>query len=328
MHGRRKAMKKVTIQDVAKELNLSRNTVAKALNNSNTVAYETRYIVIKKACEMGYSKVSPVVLSEFKVKGNREEVKTIVVLARRELSSFWNRIIMGISDELNKNNCKLQFNFISQQDEEEGVLPIDLKSEISGMIILSIFKERYVDLILRSNIPVVFLDMPVHSSVQITYGDVLMFEGMQPAIEIARHFLASGKERIGFIGDITYSKMIADQYHGIHYAITQMGRSLEQKYMFITHTKEHYKDKTEIQQHVLSGQSLPEVYICSNDEIAKMVEECLLEDENQRRQQIAVVPILKTDDYASQRMGRRLVQQLMWRIENREMPHELIEIHI
>ena len=46
-------VKKVTIQDVAKELNLSRNTVAKALNNSDTVAYETRYVVIKKAYEMG-----------------------------------------------------------------------------------------------------------------------------------------------------------------------------------------------------------------------------------------------------------------------------------
>ena len=35
-------MKKVTIQDVARALGLSRNTVARALNNSDTVAYETR----------------------------------------------------------------------------------------------------------------------------------------------------------------------------------------------------------------------------------------------------------------------------------------------
>jgi LacI family transcriptional regulator len=133
--GRREAMKKVTIQDVAKELHLSRNTVAKALNNSDTVSYETRYVVIEKAFEMGYSKLSPVVLNEFKLRNKVGDTKTIVVLTRREISVFWNSIIMGISDELNKFGCKLQFNFISEQDEKNLVLPLDLQAEVSGIII-------------------------------------------------------------------------------------------------------------------------------------------------------------------------------------------------
>jgi Bacterial regulatory proteins, lacI family. len=111
-------MKKVTIQDVARELNLSRNTVAKALNNSDKVSYDTRYLVIKKAYEMGYTKLSPAVLNEFKLHTKMEETKTIVVLTRREISLYSNSIIMGISDELNINGCKIQLNFISDQDEK------------------------------------------------------------------------------------------------------------------------------------------------------------------------------------------------------------------
>ena len=99
----------------------------KALNNSDTVSYETRYIVIKKAYEMGYSKLSPVVLNQFKLRNKIDETKTIVVLTRREISVFWNSIIMGISDELNTNGCKLQLNFISEQDEKNLVLPLDLQ---------------------------------------------------------------------------------------------------------------------------------------------------------------------------------------------------------
>ncbi len=143
------AMRKVTIQDVAGELDLSRNTVAKALNNSETVAYETRYLVIKKAYEMGYSKLSPVVLNDFKIKDSLERTKTIVVFARRELSAFWNRIIMGISDELNKNNCRLQFNFISEEDEANHVLPLDMQTDMSGIIILSVFRKSYLELIIK-----------------------------------------------------------------------------------------------------------------------------------------------------------------------------------
>ena len=41
-------MKKVTIQDIARELNLSRNTVSKALRNSEQVSYETKCMVIKR----------------------------------------------------------------------------------------------------------------------------------------------------------------------------------------------------------------------------------------------------------------------------------------
>ena len=49
-------MKKVTIQDIAKEMGLSRNTVAKALSNG-VVAPETRNAVIQKAWQMGYAKL-------------------------------------------------------------------------------------------------------------------------------------------------------------------------------------------------------------------------------------------------------------------------------
>jgi LacI family transcriptional regulator len=170
-------MKKVTIQDVAKELNLSRNTVAKALNNSNTVSYETRYVVIEKAYEMGYSKLSPVVLNEFKLRNKIDETKTIVVLTRREISVFWNSIIMGISDELNKYGCKLQFNFISEQDEKNLVLPLDLQAEVNGIIILSVFSTEYINQITKQNIPVVFLDAPNDLDSISQYGDIIICEG-------------------------------------------------------------------------------------------------------------------------------------------------------
>ena len=39
--------KKVTIQDIADELGLSRNTVSKALNNTGVLAEETRQRVLE-----------------------------------------------------------------------------------------------------------------------------------------------------------------------------------------------------------------------------------------------------------------------------------------
>ena len=49
---------RVTIQDIADELGISRNTVSKAINNTGVLADATRDKVLKKAMEMGYKQFS------------------------------------------------------------------------------------------------------------------------------------------------------------------------------------------------------------------------------------------------------------------------------
>ena len=49
---------RVTIQDIADELGISRNTVSKAINNTGILADSTREKVLKKAMEMGYKQFS------------------------------------------------------------------------------------------------------------------------------------------------------------------------------------------------------------------------------------------------------------------------------
>ena len=45
---------RVTIQDIADALGVSRNTVSKAINNTGILADATREKILKKAAEMGY----------------------------------------------------------------------------------------------------------------------------------------------------------------------------------------------------------------------------------------------------------------------------------
>ena len=45
---------KVTMQDIADALGLSRNTVSKAINNTGVIADNTKELILKKAAEMGY----------------------------------------------------------------------------------------------------------------------------------------------------------------------------------------------------------------------------------------------------------------------------------
>ena len=51
-------MKRVTIKDIANELGISRNTVSKAINNTDGLAQATRRRILEKAVEMGYKQFS------------------------------------------------------------------------------------------------------------------------------------------------------------------------------------------------------------------------------------------------------------------------------
>lgn len=55
---------RVTIQDIADELGISRNTVSKAINNTGILAEATRDKVLKKAAEMGYKQFSYVTVTD------------------------------------------------------------------------------------------------------------------------------------------------------------------------------------------------------------------------------------------------------------------------
>lgn len=333
-------MRKVTIQDVAKALNLSRNTVAKALNNSDTVSYETRYVVIEKAYEMGYSKLSPVVLNEFKLRNRMDESKTIVVLTRREISVFWNSIIMGISDELNKYGCKLQFNFISEQDEKNLVLPLDLMAEVHGIIILSVFSADYVWQIMKQNIPVVFLDAPCDINEISGYGDIVICEGFYSVRKITADLVSRGLRRIGFIGDITYCRTMNDRYQGYLSALQSAGVSPDPAIIAAYHTPYKFYKTEEVDRALESFSSMPEAIVCANDDIALDVIRCLKVRGLSVPQDVAVTgydnvegmtqaePILTTVRVGNQRLGRRLVQQLMWRIQNPTFPKEVISIGV
>lgn len=333
-------MKKVTIQDVARELGLSRNTVAKALNNSDTVSYETRYVVIEKAYEMGYSKLSPVVLNEFKLRNKIDETKTIVVLTRREISFFFNTIIMGISEELNKYGCKLQFNFISEQDEMNLTMPLDLQEEVSGIIILSVFSNEYVEEIMKRNVPVVFLDGPINLVPYSNYGDILVVESFNSVRKITNDLISQGIKRIGFIGDTTYCKTNYDRYEGYLSALSQAGIEKDDSIIANYHPTHRFFKTEEVEKAISEFSSIPEAIVCVNDDIALDVVRCLKARGLSVPQDVAVTgydnlegvaqlePFLTTVQVGNQRLGRRLVQQLMWRIQNPTFPKEVIYVGV
>ena len=330
-------IKKVTIQNIAAELGLSRNTVAKALTNSDTVAYDTRMSIIKKAWEMGYQKMSPQILEEYKLVENSVDNKTVIILAKRELSVFWNTIVVGISDELNRNNCRMRLNFVSAEDEADLVLPRDFQDGVDAVILMSIFKPDYTREILKQKLPTVFLDCPSGDFDLEHNCDSVIVEGRNSVMQITENLISQGIRSIGFIGDTTYCETVRQHYMGYCAALSENGMLIDKDIIFNSHLPEMYSN-AEVEKIVAGFAYMPEAIVCSNDDIALKCIRALAKKGLKCPTDVAVTgfdneevltqvePRLTTVSIHHQMLGKRLVQQLIWRIENPDFPREKILI--
>ena len=85
---------RVTIQDIADELGISRNTVSKAINNTGILADATRDKVLKKAMEMGYKQFSYVTAAKsgssvLSIPAPKEKTEIAVWINSRRSLPYW-----------------------------------------------------------------------------------------------------------------------------------------------------------------------------------------------------------------------------------------------
>lgn len=330
-------IKKVTIQDIGRDLHLSRNTVAKALGNSETVAYDTRLTVIRRAWEMGYQKISAEVLQEYGLSGNESSEKTVVVLVRRELSVFWNAIVVGISDELSKNNCRMRLNFVSQEDEMNGILPLDLKDGADAVIFMSVFDPAFTERVLKKELPTVFLDFPIGSYALPYNCDVVLCEGKKSICTLTRSLIDAGMTRLAFIGNTTYCESLKQRYEGFCEAMNAEHIEIDRDYVFTENLPEHYSFN-DVENIIDAYKSMPEAIVCANDDIAIKAIKALTKKGISVPGDVAVTgfdneevlthaePMLTTVAVRNHKLGQRLVRQLIWRIENPDFPRETVTI--
>ena len=136
-------MKKVTIQDIAAEMGLSRNTVAKALNGG-MVSPQTRHAVVQKAWQMGYTKLDENLVEEVKSTYRRANTGTILVLFNHMQSAFWTRALAGISNAVNDEGYRMQLHVVDEKDKDGEATSRLIADDVKGIIFLSVFPEKFV----------------------------------------------------------------------------------------------------------------------------------------------------------------------------------------
>lgn len=328
---------RVTIQDIADELGVSRNTVSKAINNTGLLADSTRERVLQKAADMGYKQFSYLTLS------NQKSGRLEYAAAKNEIalistgfigsSHFASTMLDKFQREISLLGYSLSIHRVSDDEIEKLQMPASFnKEKTAGLLCLELFHREYASMICGLGIPVLFVDSPVIFPGTSFKADCLYMENQNNIFVLIRELVRRGKKKIGFIGECMHCQSFFERYMAYRNAMHLLGLPCREQDCIIGNRLDiRNPDGQDYQEYLAScfhdAEDLPEVFLCANDFVAldalrvfksmrlSVPEDiwlCGFDDSPESR---IVTPALTTVHIHSQIMGFSAVHLLMSRIK-------------
>ena len=259
-------MKRVTIQDIADELGISRNTVSKAINNADGLAEATRTRILEKATEMGYKQFSY-------IKAHTNSILEQKAQHRGEIALFCGNVIAPahfaspMLDKLKMELSQLGFSLNTHRVERDDIvrrsLPVTFDpAQASAIICIEMFDRGYDEMICATGLPVLFVDGPDKRDGIGLPADQLYMDNTTAITRFVNDMLSQGKRRIGFIGDYEHCQSFYERYAAFRCAMLMANVPVDERYCIKSSDREKLEG-------ILSAlPALPDVFICANDFIA------------------------------------------------------------
>jgi LacI family transcriptional regulator len=338
-------MKKVTMQEIADALNISRVTVWKVFNNYPGVSDILCKQIVSKAEELGYLKQKQTITEDIPPNNipdssvSASNMTVSVVVSRPESSMFWMNIIHQIAKELFNSDINLMYTYLPTKTSDGYSLPSILTGQaLDGIIVLNVYDYDILTMLNNLNIQKVFLDLVPPFPEESLTGDLFLLEGKSLVSKLTDSIIKKGRREIGFIGDIAYARTNNDRYLGYRDAMLQNQLTVNKDYS-LTHSIGIYTYGEEINAFLAGLKKMPEAFVCASDYVAHFLVKYLNANNYKIPEDVAISGYDGTTEYIDQEnylttvmvqtkeLGNRLVRQLLYRIAHPDAPIEVTYIY-
>jgi len=314
-----KNSKRLTIKDLAKELNLSTSTISRVLSNSPRISEATKNLVNNKVKELGFS-LDPIA-SSFRSK----KTKSIGVVAPRIDVDFHSKVISGIEDYASELGYQITiFQSKDSYNKEKEIVNLLETSKAAGIILcpsLETTKADHLKKILKSNMPLVLYDRPLRN----LDAHIVCINDYHASYQATKHLIDNNCKHIAHISGSLNVNIFKNRFDGYKAAIQEHGliydESLLQETQHLSY-EEGIKaiDKLYNLNHSIDG------IVCANDYTAAATVQYLKKLNIKIPEQIAIIgfsnypistiiePQISTIDDSAYHMGiiaaKILIQQI------------------
>lgn len=334
---------KVTIQDIANELQLSRNTVSKAINNTGVLADATREKILRKAAEMGYKQFAYLPLfQEDTAKAAEHSIlpsdkREIAMLTTQFLSSshFSSMMLDRFQSEIEHLHSCTTIHRISPIELKEKKLPSSLNIErTAGIICIEVFDYDYAQMLCDLDVPLLFVDTPVMDMRPPLKADRLYMENRIEVQNAVAHMVQRGKKRISFAGDKNHCQSFFERYMAYKDAVEYFGLTEGLSTCAMPSGQQNYP--VSLYETIRLFKTMPDAFVCANDFVAMDLVKALNElgysvpddiwvcgfDDSQEASYFA--PRLTSIHIHGQIMGYTAANLLMTRIEEPSLNYRTV----
>lgn len=319
---------KVTIQSIADFTGLSKFAVSRGLSGKSGVSPQTRDLIIRAAGQLGYFKNTPLspAASELIDIEAKSWSGTILVLFpnvrfQNTDSLYWGPIFNGISLRLNQKGINI---LTLTEPNNNSMFSLLNPEAIMGIITVGSITSSVLLDIKRIGIPVVMVDHYEPSF----YCDSIFTDNLSSMREIMDAVISKGYTKYQFLGNTKDAHSFYERYLGFRSALEEHEIELKQIPSLIGPDLENFPDtfKAAVLEH-----GLPEVFVCANDIFALHALEVLEEMGIDATENLFFtgfdnthpqIPFIATVNVDKELLGKRAVDQILWRILNPNTSYE------
>ncbi|RZJ00877.1 MAG: LacI family DNA-binding transcriptional regulator [Brevundimonas sp.] len=259
-------VKKPTIDDVARESGVGRTTVSRVLNGGPNVRDEVRERVHRAVKALNY-KVNPQARS---LAGGGSRMLALILASdlEAEPNSFYaSALELGALRECLSLGYQLLTRHVPQQspDRRQQVLELMTTQRCQGVILTPPFADdaALIEEIRRHEIHVVTISPGGPGR---AVADGVGIDDEIGGYDIARHLLALGHRRFGFIGGIAGHLSAEQRFDGLKRAMLEQG--LDPTDIQMVRGDFTFRSGVVLTTQLLDGPQPPTALICANDDMA------------------------------------------------------------
>ena len=260
-------MNKVTIKDIARQLQVSAATVSNALNNKPGVGKAARESILKLAKEMGYQ-------PNYFAKGLVSRQSYAIGLVITNIADpFYPQLALGVQEKANASGYStMLFNTDHSMENEKKIIEMLGSKGVDGVILSTVQQDDpNIELLEDLNIPFVLVNRLILNPKKASRIDSVSLDNYGGAYEAAAHLCRLGHTHIAIIaGDMDSSTAIM-RTRGAKEAFAEFGVIIPPEWFVICgYTKGNAFDAT---RKILDRKERPTAVLAQDDNMALGVRE-------------------------------------------------------
>jgi LacI family transcriptional regulator len=199
-----------TMNEIAKQLNISVATVSRALSGkAEAVSDETRKAIFDLVERNGYRKRKSI----------GTHVAFVIDKDSFDLSSqFYARIISGIEEELVRHKYFFQFNSLEKDNFDLAKINLDFSS-LAGVIMVGVRHDDFVLKLRHLDVPMILIDYYIPTE------DIpsVLIDNSDGILKASKYLVSLGHHRVGFLSGEEVETSTRERLFGFEQAVAAYG---------------------------------------------------------------------------------------------------------